>query len=194
MANPNELPEVIATDAPESLDTHVEVGADAGQHVEPELLGWAPFQWVGLAMLVLLLFLIFGAKVHKLIARGLDSKIAAIKANLDEAKKLRADAEALREEYAAKIAGAEKDAAAMLDNARTEADAIVKRAEQDTAAVIARREQMAQDKIAAAERQAVADLRARAADASTKAAARLIAEKHGPEADRRLADEVISAL
>lgn len=194
MANPNELPEIIATDAPESADTHVEVGADAGVHVEPELLGWAPYQWVGLAMLVLILFLIFGAKVHKLIASGLDGKIAAIRANLDEAKKLRAEAEALREEYAAKIAGAEKDAAAMLDNARVEADAIVKRAEEDTAAVIARREQMAQDKIAAAERQAVADLRARAADASTAAAARLIAEKHGAEADRKLADKVISEL
>lgn len=194
MANPNELPEVIATDAPESPDTYVEVDADAGTHVEPELLGWAPYQWVGLAMLVLILFMIFGAKVHKLIARGLDGKIAAIKANLDEAKKLRAEAEALREEYAAKIAGAEKDAAAMLDNARVEADAIVKRAEEDTAAVIVRREQMAQDKIGAAERQAVADLRAHAADASTQAAAQLIAEKHGAEADRKLADEVISGL
>ncbi len=194
MANPEtaqDLPEVFATN--EAM-TEVAVDQDTAVHVEPELLGLAPYQWVSIAMLVLLLIAIFGAKVHKTIAGGLDNKIAAIKANLEEAKQLRSEAEALREEYAAKIAGAEKDAEAMLDNARREADGIVARAEEDTAAMITRRERMAQDKIAAAERQALADLRARAADASTAAAAKLIAKNHDAAADKAMADEVISAL
>ncbi len=153
-----------------------------------------PYQWVAIAMTVLLLFAIFGAKVHKTIAGGLDNKIKAIKDNLDEAKQLRAEAEALRKEYADKIAGAEKDAEAMLDNAKKEADGIVAKAKEDTAAMIARRERMAQDKIAAAERQAVAELRAKAADASTAAAAKLISENHDAAADKALADEVIGQL
>lgn len=163
-------------------------------YAEPSLLGLEPYQWVSLAMLVLLLFAFGKAKVHKTIAGGLDARIAAIKANLDEAKSLRAEAEALRQEYAVKIAGAQADADAMLANARKEADAIIAKAHTDTAAMIARREQMATDKIAAAERQAIAELKATAADASTAAAAALIAENHGAAADKALADEVIGQL
>ena len=196
MANPqtSDLPEVLATDAAqEGVAVTVEDG-QAGEHLEPSLLGLEPYQWVSISMAVLLLIAFLFAKVHKVIAGGLDNKIKAIRDNLAEAKELRAEAETLRDEYAAKIAGAEKDAEAMLDNARREADGIVAKAEEDTVAMVARRERMAQDKIAAAERQAVAELRAKAADASTAAAAKLIAKNHDATADRALADEVIGNL
>jgi F-type H+-transporting ATPase subunit b len=173
---------------------HTEVAADHGAAPQPELLGLLPFQWVSISMAVLLLIAFFYAKVHKTIAGGLDSKIAEIRRNLDEAKALRAEAEALRAEYAAKIAGAETDAAKMLDNAKTEAEAIVDRAKTDSAAMIARRQQMAQDKIGAAERQAVAELRAQAARASAAAAAALIADRHDAAADAVLADQAIAAI
>lgn len=165
---------------------------DAGQAAAPALFLEA-YQWVGVAMLVFIGILVWKG-VPKLLAGGLDARIAAIREQLDEAKKLRAEAEALRAEYAAKIAGAEKDAAAMLDHARAEAEAIVKKAEADTKAIIARRERMAEDKIAGAERAAVEELRARAAAAATEAARGLIAEKHGADADRNLVDEAISGL
>ena len=196
MANSQDtgMPEVLATDAAQQgVAVTVEDG-QAGEHLEPSLLGLEPYQWVSIAMAVLLLIAFLGAKVHKVIAGGLDARIKAIRDNLAEARELRAEAEKLREEYAAKIAGAEKDAEAMLDNARREADGIVAKAEEDSAAMIARRERMAQDKIAAAERQAVAELRAKAADASTAAAAKLIAANHDAAADRALADEVIGQL
>lgn len=191
MANP--IPEVFATSVADP-DVHVAVEGGSAVHVEPALLGLAPFQWVAVAMLVLILFAIFGAKVHRKIAGGLDGKIAAIREQLDEAKQLRAEAEALRNEYAAKIANAEKDAAAMLDHAKVEAAGIVEKAQADTEAVIARRERMAQDKIAAAERGAVEELRARAASAATVAAGKLIAAGHDASADRKLVDGAIAAI
>ena len=86
--------------------------ADVAVKIEPTLLGLAPSQWVSLAMLALIVFAIFGAKVHKTIAAGLDGRIEAIRRSLEEAKALRAEAEALRNEYAARIARAEDDAAA----------------------------------------------------------------------------------
>lgn len=185
------LPEVFATTEAASTvaDTHGETHV-----VEPELLGLEPYQWVSVAMLVLLLIAFGGAKVHKIIAGGLDAKIKAIRDNLEEARQLRAEAEALRDEYAAKIAGAEKDAEAMLEHARREAESIIAKAEQDTAAIIARRERMATEKIAAAERQALAELKAKAADASTAAAAALIAAKLDAEADKAMVEEVIANL
>ena len=193
MANttPSELPEVFATETPQAT---TEIDAGAGKHNEPELFGLAPFQIVSIAMLVLLLFAFFGAKVHKTIAGGLDNKIAAIKEQLEEAKQLRVEAEALRKEYADKIASAEKDAEAMLVNAQTEADAILEKAEADSKAMVERRKRMAEDKIAAAEREAVEDVRNRAVSAATGASRKLIAEKHDAEADRALADKVIAGI
>lgn len=162
-------------------------------HVEPTALGLAPGAWVALAMLVFLLILV-AKKVPGTIVGGLDKQIAAIRKQLDEAKALRAEADALRAEYAAKIASAEKDAAAMLDHARHEADAIVAKAEADARDVIARREKMAADKIGAAERAAVDDLRARAASAAAAAASQLIAQNHGAVADKTLVDSAIAGL
>jgi F-type H+-transporting ATPase subunit b len=189
-ANPAVAPEAMPAEMDHTAHTEV-----AGEHgVEPTLLGLQPFQWVSISMAVLLLIAFGLAKVHKTIAGGLDGKIAAIRQNLDEAKALRAEAEALRAEYAAKIASAEKDAEAMLSNARTEADGIVAKAEADATAAIARREKMASDKIAAAERAAIDDLRAQAAKASSAAAAALIADRHDAAADAALADKVIAAI
>lgn len=188
MAN---LPEVIATDSSEIIAGTEHGGAPT--HAEPELFGMAPYQVVALAMLVLVLIMLW-KRVPGMIAGGLDNKIAAIKQQLDEAKELRTEAETLRSEYAAKIAGAEKDAEAMLANARAEADDILAKAEADGKAMVARRERMAQDKIAAAEREAVEDVRNRAVTAATAASRTLIAEKHGLDADRALADKVIAGL
>lgn len=174
-------------------ELHAAVEHDAGVHAAPSAMGLEAYQWVSLAMLAFIGLLLWKG-VPKLIAGNLDARIAAIREQLDEAKKLRAEAEALRAEYAAKVASAEKDAAAMLEHAKVEAEAIVSKAEADAKAVIARRERMAADKIAAAERGAVEDLRSRAAAAAADAAGQLIAERHGAEADRKLVDEAISGL
>lgn len=172
----------------------VEHGAEhGGEHVGPNLFGAGPTFIVAAAITVLILIAVF-LKVPSMLTSGLDSGIAEIRKQLDEAKALRAEAEALRQEYADKIANAEKDAAEMLEHARHEAEAIVAKAEADTTAVIARREKMAADKIAAAERGAVDELRAKAAQAATAAAGKLIAEKHDASADQKLVDQAISGI
>ncbi len=82
----------------------------------------------------------------------------------------------------------------MLAHAREEADAIVAQAKTDASALIERRGRMAEDKIAAAERAAVAEVRARAANAATAAATKLIAERHDAGADKALVDKTIAGL
>jgi F0F1-type ATP synthase, subunit b len=163
-------------------------------HAEPMLLGFAPPVAVVSTSMIVLLAILAWKGVPKLLAGGLDSRISEIKAQLEEAKTLRAEAEALRKEYADKIAGAEKDAAAMLDHARHEAEAIVAKAEKDTADVITRREKMAQDKIAAAELAAVTELRNQAAAAAAAAAGRLIAANHSANADKAFVDKAIAGI
>lgn len=189
MAN---IPEVFTT---ELAEAYVEAGhGGAAKHVEPSLLGLEPYQIVSVAMIVLLLIVFFGAKAHKSIAGGLDARIAAIRTQLDEAKQLRAEAEALREEYAGKILFAEKDAEAMIRSAELEASAILENARTEGEALVARRQRMAEEKIAGAERDALAEVRARAAEAAAQASRVIIAQQHNRDADQRMADEVIASI
>jgi F-type H+-transporting ATPase subunit b len=169
------------------------LASGAEGHAEPGVLGLDSYQWVALAMSVLIAVFIW-KKVPGIITGGLDAKIAAIRSALDEAKTLRAEAEALRAEYAAKIASAEKDAEAMLAGAREEADAILAKAEADSEVMVARRQKMAEDKIAAAERTAIAEVKAKAVTAAAAASRKLIAERHDGAADKKLADEFIASL
>ncbi|MEP0391285.1 MAG: hypothetical protein ABJ205_14095 [Erythrobacter sp.] len=159
----------------------------------PSAFGLQDYQWVSLSMAVLIAVMLW-KKIPSLITGGLDKKIAEIKAQLDEAKNLRIEAEKLRDEYASKIAGAEKDAEAMMEGAQREADAILEKAAADSETMVARRKRMAEDKIAAAERDAIAGVRATAVDAASVASRKLIADKHSGDADKALADEVIGSL
>jgi F-type H+-transporting ATPase subunit b len=165
----------------------------ATEAAEPTALGLTPPAWVALSMLVLIIVMLV-LKVPGMLTKGLDGSIAEIRKQLDEAKALRADAEALKAEYATRIANAEKDVAAMMAHAKTEADAIIAKAEADTTAVIARREKMAADKIEAAERGAVAELRGKAAAAAAEAARGLIASHYGADADKAQVDSAIAAI
>lgn len=163
-------------------------------HAEPMLLGVAPPVAIVSASMIVLILIALWKGVPKLVTSGLDSKINDIRSQLEQAKALRVEAEALRKEYADKIANAEKDAASVIEHARDEAEAIIAKAEADTSEVIARREKMAQDKIGAAERAAVADLREKAAKAAAGAAQGLIRSNYTAEADRALVEQSIAAI
>src|SRR5437868_10753495 len=163
---------------------------DAG---EPTFLGMNPGGWVALAMLVVFAILIW-KKVPGAIGRALDSKIALIRDQLAEAESLRKEAEALKAEYEAKAKSVDKDRKALLERAKHEADEIVAKAKTDAEALIERRARMAEDKIAAEERAAVDQLRATAASAATRAARRLIAERHDAGTDAKLVDQAIKEI
>ena len=81
-----------------------------------------------------------------------------------------------------------------MERARHEADEIVAKAKTDAEALIERRTRMAEDKIAAEERTAIEQLRATAATAATRAAARIIAERHDAATDERLVDQAIKEI
>ena len=167
--------------------------ATAPEAAEPTVFGLNPGGWVALAMLAVFAILIW-KKVPGAIGKALDSKIALIRDQLAEAESLRKEAEALKAEYEAKASSADKDRAVLLERARHEAEEIVAKAKVDAESLIERRTRMAEDKIAAEERSAVDQLRATAADAATKAAARLIAERHDAASDAKLVDQAITDI
>lgn len=162
-------------------------------HHEMAFLGITPPMFVALSMLVVIAIMIW-QKVPKMIAGMLDSRIATIRGQLEEASKLRAEAEAQLAEAKARNAASAGDAAAIVAHAEAEAAAMLAKAEADLTDLIARRQTMAEDKIAGAERTAIAEVRARAADAATRAASTIIAQRHGAEADKTLVDRTIAGL
>jgi F-type H+-transporting ATPase subunit b len=169
-------------------------GANAGEeHATPSALGFDATMLVALAMLVVIALAIW-KKVPAMIAAALDKQISGIKAQLDQATALRAEAEDIKAEYEAKAKQAAQDAIDMKAAAEEEAKLIVSQAKIDATALIGRRAKAAEEKIAAAERAAIADVRAKAASISTAAAAQLIATHHDAKADASLVDQSISSL
>jgi len=170
----------------------VEHGSETA-HAEPSFYGMTAPMFIGLAMLVVI-GIILWQKVPAAIGKALDGKIALIRDQLAEAEALRKEAEALKAEYQAKAKSADAEAAAVIERAHGEAGEIVAKAKSDAEALIERRSKMAEDKIASEERAAVKQLRAAAADAAARAAARLIAERDDPDADEQLVNRTIAEL
>ena len=124
---------------------------------------------------------------HRTLAKLLDDRAARIKAELDEARKLREDAAQLLADYQRKRQEAESEAQGIIAGAKAEAERMAAEAKAKVEEFVARSTKMAETKIAQAEAQATADVRA-AADAAAAAAEKILAQ----EAKGKLANELIA--
>lgn len=169
--------------------------ADTMEHAaEPALLGLTAEGWVYVGLTIFILLALTVGKGPKKIAEMLDARIAETRRQLDEARAIRAEAEALLAKAKAQQAASAGDAQAIIAHAEQEAADLIEQAEKEAADLTARRLRMAEDKIAAAERSAVAEVRAQAADAAIRAASALIAERHDSKADKALVDSTIAGI
>ncbi|MBV9260763.1 MAG: ATP F0F1 synthase subunit B [Pseudolabrys sp.] len=135
-----------------------------------------PETWVAIAFV----FFVFGLAylgVHKTMTKSLDARADRIKAELDEATKLKVEAMALLAEYQKKRQDAESEAQAIIAGARADAERMAAESKAKAEEFVARRTKMAETKIAHAEAQAVADVRAAAAEAAVAAAEKMLAEQ-----------------
>ena len=132
--------------------------------------------WVALAFLVFLGIMGY-IGVHRMLAKTLDDRAARIKAELDEARKLREEAAALLADYQRKRQQAEGEAQEIVSGAKAEADRLAIEAKARIEEFVARRTKMAETKIAQAEAQAAADVRAAAADAAVAAAETILRQE-----------------
>jgi F-type H+-transporting ATPase subunit b len=130
--------------------------------------------WVAIAFALFVGVLgYFGA--HKKLVQGVDDRRDRIKAELDEARRLKEEAQALLAGYERKRHEVEREADAIIASAQAEAERLAAEAVAKVEEFVVRRTKMAQDKIAQAEAQAVADVRSAAADAAVAAASSILA-------------------
>ena len=153
--------------------------------------------WVAVAFVILMAIFAY-VGVHRTVLKALDHRSERIKAELDDARRLKEEAAKLLAEYKARHASAEREAEDIITNARAEAERIASEAKTKMEDFVARRTKTAESKIALAEAQALADVRAAAADAAITAASTILTQSvKGPVADDLLAkgiDEVRQKL
>ncbi len=131
--------------------------------------------WVAVAT-VLFVVLLGYMGVHRKIFEALDARSTRIKAELDEARRLKEEAQKIVAEYRARRQEAENEAKAIIDSARAEAERYAAEAQAKMDEFVARRTKMAEAKIAQAEAQALADVKAAAADVAVTAASDILAQ------------------
>jgi F-type H+-transporting ATPase subunit b len=134
-----------------------------------------PEFWVAVAFVILMgVFAYFG--VHNTVLRALDHRSERIKAELDDARRLKEEAAKLLAEYKARHATAEREAQEIIASAKADAERIAVESKSKMEDFVARRTKTAESKIALAEAQALADVRAAAADAAVTAASRILSQ------------------
>ena len=152
-----------------------------------------PEFWVAVSFLGFVGLLLY-FKVPALVGKMLDSRADAIRKELDEARRLRTEAEALLAEYQTKTQAADEEAKAIVDQARREAELLTAETRKGLSEMLERRTKLAEEKIARAEAQAMAEVRSMAVDTAVAAAERLMQAKLTPDAGAQMIDQGIREL
>ena len=157
---------------------------------------WASF-WAFMALLVFLALIVY-LKVPGKVAAALDNRSGRIRDELEQARRLREEAQALLAEYQRKRGEAQAEAEAIIAQAEREANAMNAEARTRMEEYVARRTRAVEERIVQAEAQAVSEVRSRAVDVAVAAAARILAEKAqgatGDELLRRSIQSVRASL
>jgi F-type H+-transporting ATPase subunit b len=150
-----------------------------------------PETWVAIAFIILVIVAAW-LGVHRTVLTALDHRAERIKAELEDASRLKEEAAKVLAEYKTRRASAEREAVDIIANANAEAERIAREAKAKMEDFVARRTKTAESKIALAEAQALADVRAAAADAAVQAASTILSQSvKGSLADDLLAKGIV---
>ncbi|GBR10997.1 F0F1 ATP synthase subunit B [Acetobacter oeni] len=151
-----------------------------------------PVFWFAVSFV--LFFVIFGPKIWKPLAGMLDARADQIRVELDEAARLRREAEQMLEDATREREQAYAEASALIEQSRKQAEDLANKARLDAEDMLRRREQMAKDRIAAAERTALEDVRAAAVDAAFEGARLVMQQSIPAQTSTDLVDSAIAGL
>lgn len=152
-----------------------------------------PLFWVLVAFLAFIALVLY-YRVPSAVGKMLDDRADAIRKELDEARKLREDAQALLADYQRKAREAETEARTIIDQARREAEALAIDARKALAESLERRSKIAEEKIARAESQALSEVRATAVETAVSAAHELLKTRAGGSVGDALISQSINDL
>lgn len=149
--------------------------------------------WVALAFVIFFAVLMWKG-IPAMIGKALDKRAEAIRAELEDARRLKDEAEKLLADYERRRKAAASEAEAIVAQAKSEATALAAETRAGLKESLERRTKLAEDKIARAEVQAAADVRAAAVEAAVSAAERLMGSKLDSTKSGSLIDQSIRDL
>ncbi|MBX2805954.1 MAG: F0F1 ATP synthase subunit B [Hyphomicrobiales bacterium] len=143
----------------------------------------SPDTWVLVSFILFVALLVY-YKIPSKVAEALDSRANKIKAELDEARRLREEAQTILADYQQKRRDAEKEAEDIIALARNESQTFAEQSKKSLKETLERRMKLAEEKITRAEEQAIQDIRSRSADVAITAAQTILAgELQGQSAE-----------
>jgi F-type H+-transporting ATPase subunit b len=166
----------------------------------PALAAKGPFfSLANTDFVVLLGFLVFIGillyfKVPSMLMGMLDKRAEGIKSELDEARALREEAQALLASYERKQAEVQAESDRIVAQAKEQAALAAEQAKEDLKSTIARRMQTAEDKIASAEADAIKAVRDQAVNIAIAAASEVIASNLSATDGNKLIDDAIGTV
>lgn len=149
---------------------------------------WVAVSFVGFVLLIMYF------KVPAQMGALLDDRADKIRNELDEARRLREEAQAMLAEFERKQRDAQKEAESIITLAKQEAEALAKETREKLKDSLERRGKIAEEKIARAEEQAVSEVRSVAVNVAIAAAEQIIESKMTPAASKKLVDQSIKDL
>lgn len=161
----------------------------------PEFLNPAEAEfWVFVGLVLFLGIVVLVAKAPQKIGAALDGHAASIQSNLDEAARIREEAQRLLDTLKAERAEAEVHAREMLAQAQADAKRFEAEAKAKLEESLVRRQQMAERKIATAEAQAAVEVKAAAAELAAQAAETMLAKRLAGAKSDPLVDAAIGQI
>ena len=151
-----------------------------------------PEFWVAVAAVIFIA--VVWKPVRSALIGSLDARAERIRTDLDEARRLRDEAERLLADYRRKASEAEADARAIVAHATEEAERIASDAARDLEQMLARRQRLAEERIAQAESNAIDEIRTVTVDVALAAAREVIAAEVDERRGMALIDTAIQAL
>lgn len=133
-----------------------------------------PRFWTSLAFI--LFFVIFGRKIWCIIVSKLDARAELVKNHLDEATRLRREAEQMLEDATRERENAQNEANELIARSEAEAQALKEKARLDAEAATAHYEQLARERIEIAEQTALREIREKSATLALAATKEVISQ------------------
>ena len=152
-----------------------------------------PVFWVMIAFFAFIGLLIY-YRVPGMLTKALDARADAIRKELDEARRLRDEAQALLADYKRKSLEAENETKAILEQARREGEVLAAETRKNLTESVERRTRMAEEKIARAEAQALSEVRASAVESAIAAAEKILRSRTAGATADALIDSSIRDL
>jgi F-type H+-transporting ATPase subunit b len=152
-----------------------------------------PLFWVLVSFLAFVALLVY-YRVPAAVTKALDDRADGIRKELDEARRLREEAQALLSDYQRKAREAEKEAQSIIEQAKREAEALAADSRKALAESLDRRSKIAEEKIARAEAQALSEVRSTAVETALAAAHEILKTRASGQTAESLVSQSISDL